>query len=260
MKYFSIAARVHKMNVWHPLWLPKIIVDAAEEMEEKECENAFISQMEGQGHEMALSYPRPHAYYTPKVNSEGSHLDTPTILRGNDGLVPILSAKWGTFLGVVEGCNHWDIRGAGSTSRRGSGSPTREDAGQSGMGLGRIGLGFDWEDGWKAWRDWVGAVSSKGESRPEVVSEKGRNDALTSMQEAISTNPTAIIPNPVHPNANTGSSDATTIPTHVSKAFPRLTSKDSTWASAHGFSDEGHRFDLERFYIALCRKLYDEGL
>ncbi len=33
--------------------------------------------------------------------------------QGNDGLVSVESAKWGEFLGVMEGCDHWDMRGGG---------------------------------------------------------------------------------------------------------------------------------------------------
>ena len=31
---------------------------------------------------------------------------------GNDGLVTVQSAKWGEFLGIMEGCDHWEMRGA----------------------------------------------------------------------------------------------------------------------------------------------------
>ena len=31
---------------------------------------------------------------------------------GNDGLVTLQSARWGQFLGVMEECDHWALRGA----------------------------------------------------------------------------------------------------------------------------------------------------
>ena len=31
---------------------------------------------------------------------------------GNDGLVTVQSAKWGEFLGILEECDHWELRGA----------------------------------------------------------------------------------------------------------------------------------------------------
>lgn len=74
IKYFSIAARAPKLSVWHPLWLPKFVLDAADN---KRVEEGVQS--------------------------------TPS--KGNDGLVPIESAMHGEFLGVVENCDHWELRG-----------------------------------------------------------------------------------------------------------------------------------------------------
>lgn len=31
-----------------------------------------------------------------------------------DGLVAVQSARWGEFLGIMEGCDHWDLRGGGA--------------------------------------------------------------------------------------------------------------------------------------------------
>lgn len=33
--------------------------------------------------------------------------------EGNDGLVSVSSAKWGEYLGAVDECHHWDLRGEG---------------------------------------------------------------------------------------------------------------------------------------------------
>lgn len=33
--------------------------------------------------------------------------------QGNDGLVSVSSAKWGEFLGTVDGAHHWELRGEG---------------------------------------------------------------------------------------------------------------------------------------------------
>jgi hypothetical protein len=78
VKYFSVGARIQRLGVWHPLWLPKLILDAAE----------------------ARRIPPP------------SEED-----KGNDGLVAIESAKWGEYLGTVESCDHWELRGAASFVR-----------------------------------------------------------------------------------------------------------------------------------------------
>lgn len=33
--------------------------------------------------------------------------------QGNDGLVSVSSARWGEFLGTVDGAHHWELRGEG---------------------------------------------------------------------------------------------------------------------------------------------------
>jgi triacylglycerol lipase len=64
VRYFSLAGRTGPLNIWHPLWLPKVILDGADGRE------------------------------------------------GNDGLVSVESARWGKFLGTLEGADHWALRGA----------------------------------------------------------------------------------------------------------------------------------------------------
>ncbi|CAO1620042.1 unnamed protein product [Sympodiomycopsis kandeliae] len=85
VSYFSIAARTRKVPLWHPLWLPKVILDAAAESRTVGAER--------DGSAAALG------------NTE---------TQGNDGLVAVQSAKWGTFLGVIEQKDHWDLRGSGA--------------------------------------------------------------------------------------------------------------------------------------------------
>ena len=182
IKYFSIAARTTKMSVWHPLWLPKLIIDAAEEQE------VLAAQRD-----VATSHPYPHT-------SDGTMSYPDMDLgrdrdpeRGNDGLVTVSSAKWGDeFLGTMEGCDHWEMRGA-------------------------RGLGTDWDEGWgKVWREWVGRWRENGDEAP-----LGRPGSPSQTAEGRS---------------------------------EKGERKD--WVTQNGLS----RFDLDRFYIALCRKLYDEGL
>src|ERR1700761_7965110 len=52
-----------------------------------------------------------HPLWFPKVIIDNVSAE------GNDGLVTVSSAKWGEFLGVVDNCDHWDIRGAGGLNR-----------------------------------------------------------------------------------------------------------------------------------------------
>ena len=64
VRYFSIAARSPKLGVTHPLWLPKLISDKSEEIER--AEDAQNGTDRGKDWQW-----------------------------GNDGLVPVHSAKWG---------------------------------------------------------------------------------------------------------------------------------------------------------------------
>lgn len=69
VKYYSVASRTDRMPIWHPLWLPKQVLDGAE----------AARQAKGMGAEERW--------------------------RGNDGLVSVDSAKWGHFMGVIENCD-----------------------------------------------------------------------------------------------------------------------------------------------------------
>lgn len=89
VKYLSVAGRTNKMSVLHPLWFPKLILDAAAE--------------------------RGYAEERGKSGKE---------YEGNDGLVSVSSAKWGEWLGTVDNCHHWDLRGEGGLLPNG---PTLED-------------------------------------------------------------------------------------------------------------------------------------
>lgn len=80
VRYFSIAARTDKIPIWHPLWLPKLVLDGAE------------AQRVAQG------------------------CAAPPEWRGNDGLVSIDSARWGEFLGTFDACDHWEMRGSSGLS------------------------------------------------------------------------------------------------------------------------------------------------
>lgn len=80
-KYFSVAARTPKLPVTHPLWLPKLILDKTEEVEKA----AFQDRLRKEEEERQS---KPYQPSTPAITSK-------TITWGNDGLVPVYSAKWG---------------------------------------------------------------------------------------------------------------------------------------------------------------------
>ncbi|PWN38038.1 alpha/beta-hydrolase, partial [Meira miltonrushii] len=79
--YFSVASRKRSLPIYHPLWLPKLILDAAAESR------------------------------TAGGERDGSADALGSKSQGNDGLVSVESAKWGKFLGIIDGCDHWDLRG-----------------------------------------------------------------------------------------------------------------------------------------------------
>lgn len=94
VKYYSVASRTPSLAIWHPLWLPKLILDAAAESR------------------------------TAGGEIDGSADALGGEDQGNDGLVSVESAKWGEFLGVMEGCDHWDLRGGGAPRWRQSVNPS----------------------------------------------------------------------------------------------------------------------------------------
>ncbi|KAJ7057130.1 hypothetical protein C8F01DRAFT_1372423 [Mycena amicta] len=88
VKYFSVAGRMPGVNVWHPFWLPKMVLDGVEARERQRQRQLWES---GASDSPLWSHDREW---------------------GNDGLVTVQSAKWGEFLGIMEGCDHWEMRGA----------------------------------------------------------------------------------------------------------------------------------------------------
>jgi len=161
VRYFSIAGRMSALNIWHPLWFPKVVLDSA---------------------------------------SEGG---------ANDGLVSVDSARWGEFLGTLEGADHWALRGAS-------------------------GIEFDVElpDAWINWGRPAALKSSTDRLSAVVdwlveqmpVASSSSLDGSSSLQQWQQPPPSAAPPKPK----------------------PR--------------GDLESMRDLERLYVALARKLYDEGL
>lgn len=248
VKYFSVAGRVSGMSVWHPLWLPKMVLDR---YEEKQREKGL-----GGG---------------------------PRWQWGNDGLVTVESARWGEFLGVLEGCDHWTIRGArgievdlpsvsvpglrlGLSSGTGGGvNGGEEDEKAAGDGWSLT----DWSRFAKAWKKEEkdsgvglkmaesgseGASAESGRWRrpaiPEQADEvlKSSTDKLSAVFDWIAEQ----VPSPRSlPIPGLSSSPPSTSSDGVHEGTVRKQSEHSDLAS---------KDDLERFYVALCRKLYDEGL
>lgn len=217
VKYWSVAARTDTMSFFHPLWFPKLIVDSFQEKQRQQPLDSTLS----------------------------ARVDW-----GNDGLVTVESAKWGDFLGVLDECDHWDVRGAG---------------GFNGHWESEVESGSKWS--WSDWqsflRDWrkgrenVTTAHQEADTRTEKVTTRilENKPGFSKEKEDLVKNPGAmsavldwVVDNV--PGVNAVQSPLGMV---MEKALP-LTSKNG-----HD-KPEPLKFDVKRFYVALCRKLYDEGM
>lgn len=169
---------------------------------------------------------------------------------GNDGLVTIQSARWGEFLGILNGCDHWEIRGAQGMEMNvelasGIGNITNRIYGEG-----------DWSRFIGAWRKQeksaseglelaqaAGIVPSESRER-ERITQDSRNDPVVK----ASTDKISAVFDWMVDHVPTTSGNA---------SFP---SKEKLPSKKTAKNDLATGFDLERFYVALTRKLYDEGL
>ncbi|PPQ73240.1 hypothetical protein CVT24_009951 [Panaeolus cyanescens] len=103
VKYWSVASRVSReqVSIWHPFWLPKMVLDGVEEAEREKRRKEWVKKT---GRVNNGDKDRWVGEETPMWANEREW--------GNDGLVTVQSAKWGEFLGIMEGCDHWEMRGA----------------------------------------------------------------------------------------------------------------------------------------------------
>jgi len=183
---------------------------------------------------------------------------------GNDGLVTVQSAKWGEFLGTLEGCDHWEMRGA-------SGIELNVDLPLSPLGIGNN--GNEKGDGWD-WGKFVGAWK-----RQEQKEKRGGEIRENIRAGVVATDDSQVSPITQGRNLAREHDEAVKSSTDkLSTVFdwlveqvpvpPKLTSKDKSNARVEAKqvkkkpvkSDLATKMDLERFYVALSRKLYDEGL
>ncbi|KIL67755.1 hypothetical protein M378DRAFT_177045 [Amanita muscaria Koide BX008] len=262
VKYFSVAGRMSGVSVWHPFWLPKLVLDSFEEDERSKLKAAWES-------------------------SEGSCSSTPPLWAqdrewGNDGLVTIQSAKWGEFLGIMEECDHWQMRGA-----RGI---------EFGVDLPNIpALNPDW-----SFRDWsrftafwstetksgdvktsgdrslssMGSAITKEElSSPASVS--GQAIERTREREREIAQDDAIIKSSTDKLSAVVDFLTEQVPSIPKLSFSGPGGEINFGSLGNGVGRLKERVEdkprqrkseletkkqLERFYIALCRKIYDEGL
>lgn len=273
IRYFSVASRTDKIPIWHPLWLPKQVLDGAE------------SARAAKG------------------------MSAPKQWRGNDGLVTIESAKWGEFLGVVENCDHWEMRGSsGLVSAQQTAAKAIDDIKNGGIGKKDAGSGSS--GGWQ-WQDLYaligkgtakttpgGKTSVKGGEQAEKVtvgsagqeqSEDSRG--LTAVASwivklipgaGIASAPLSTALNSVTSSVSTSSEGGQGQPklgpggipdsarllygapmpssTSSSSSSSSVSSTTAPIPSSAAAKAKPEKFSLERMAMAVCRKLYNEGL
>ena len=199
VRYFSVAGRVGALNIWHPLWFPKLVLDGADGGE------------------------------------------------GNDGLVSVHSARWGEFLGTIEGADHWALRGASGIEFDVDLPAVVGDA----WGL------TDWGRFMRALR----RVERRGEGGQGEEARKGRavsEDGLKSSTDRLSAVFDWLVEQVPAASRNAFSFAGVSGSGAGGGAVQGATAVGPSPAKARG--DLESKRDLERLYVALARKLYDEGL
>lgn len=257
--YYSIAARTPKINILHPLWLPKQVLDGAEA-------SRLASRGEVSAQELANT--------------------------GNDGLVTVESAKWGHFLGTLEHCDHWEVRGSSGLldSIAKETTVTTAQDGTTATTTTTVSPQSD-NKGWQ-WQDVYALVGKSRSKAPllinapvapiaatpapaaEAQSDETRKVAslaswivrrlpsppsltLGQAKEA----PTA----PVDPRMLYGLSTGSPSNSAMTTTTTTTTSKPSTVGPSSTVKKNGNengredKFNLERMTLALCRKLYNDG-
>ncbi|KAG6919636.1 hypothetical protein DXG01_003500 [Tephrocybe rancida] len=271
VKYFSVAGRMGGVSIWHPFWLPKMVLDGVEEKHRGKLKAIWEGETNVGG---------------------GTPLWAQEREWGNDGLVTVQSARWGEFLGIMEGCDHWEMRGA-----RGI------EFGVDLPGIPAIGLGVSTAghrvpsgDGWGLleWARFVGAwkkeqkiqadaaaqvqevwdvhtptptgAKTPGEEREEERQrERERDDAVvkssTERLSAVVDWLTEQVPGPA-PESRKSKTAGSEGEREMTEDSPRsMMQKRMDQEGRTRMKNElASKKDLERFYVALSRKLYDEGL
>ncbi|KAJ7628613.1 alpha beta-hydrolase [Roridomyces roridus] len=217
VKYFSVAGRSPGLSIWHPLWLPQMVLDGVE-------------QRQGGGD------------------------------WGNDGIVSVESAKWGEFLGIMEGCDHWEMRGS-SGVELGMEFPSFPSIPIPSIPIPSIG-GLGSLVGKKR------SAAAAAESAPAAAAASASvNVAAQSAQGEPETKKQA---EDADAMLKISTDKMSSVFDWLVEQAPRTSTSSKAAAASEGDAPQpkkeakkgelASKADLERFYIALCRKLYDEGL
>lgn len=230
IKYYSIAARTPKISILHPLWLPKVVLDGAESAR------------------VARGFAREPQW------------------TGNDGLVTIESAKWGEFLGTIDACDHWELRG--SSGLLDEAKQAKEAA--KAMGLTeaqKLELVSTKVKSWQ-WQD-VYALVQKATAGKGTKPEEGKaieptaTAAQTDDAKGIASLASWItrrLPNSVNATSPAPASPAPA-PAPATSTLPAGAMSDARMLYGGSVSAANpDKFNLERMCLAVCRKLHNEGL
>ncbi|KAK7049413.1 hypothetical protein VNI00_006014 [Paramarasmius palmivorus] len=267
VKYFSIAGRMPNVSIWHPFWLPKMVLDEFEQKERRRLKENWEKRD-------SLDWERP-IWARPEE-------------WGNDGLVTIQSAKWGEFLGTMEGCDHWELRGARGIEfgvdlpaipAIGLGPPSSVTGG---TGNNSSMPNHDHQDGWnlkdwgwflKAWRKEEkihreaaskAQTKAKGDRQKAREEEREKDDAVikasTDKLSVVFDWLTERVPSPPLPAMGGRKPAGSDKETQAFKDKEQSNELDKKEGRKGKRNDLATKHDLERFYVALSRKLYDEGL
>ncbi|GLB38160.1 putative triacylglycerol lipase [Lyophyllum shimeji] len=266
VKYFSVAGRIAGVSIWHPFWLPKMVLDGVEEKHRSKMRAIWEQEMAAEP-----------SSETPLWAQEREW--------GNDGLVTVQSARWGKFLGIMEGCDHWEMRGARGIEF-GVDLPAIPAIG---LGVSRAGHRAAAGDGWglpdwgrfvSAWKkeEKIHAASSRPDvkaptRREEREQERARDDAIikstTDKLSAVFDWLTDQVPSTALIGGKT-KVVAAEVKVQVAETMPDLRVPEKPRSPMQKHMDQevkgriknelATKKDLERFYVALSRKLYDEGL
>ncbi|THV05269.1 alpha/beta-hydrolase [Dendrothele bispora CBS 962.96] len=291
VKYFSVTSRVKSVSIWHPFWFPKMVVDEWEKEERERLRKQWEADPRGQRKDSS-----------PPLFSLDSEW-------GNDGLVPIQSAKWGEFLGVLEGCDHWELRGSrgiefgvdlpgipfaenkdlGSflkawwTQEREAKAQAQAEADQMANSNAPLDSGSLSPKGMKT-SSTNKPTSESTERDDEVI--KASTEKLSRVFDWFSSESSTSSSSSKTSNISSGerrdpssipllhrsSSSTSSSSSSPSSSFPgelknnpieeeiRSRAKDEASQKPHERHELATKMDLERFYVALTRKLWDEGL
>jgi triacylglycerol lipase len=221
VKYFSVAGRLGSVGVWHPFWLPKMVLDGAEERARDKMRKQYLE-----------TNTNDH-FHPSDVSDEATSnkIWEKDEEWGNDGLVTVQSAKWGEFLGTLEGCDHWEMRGARGLVHEWPGLPTGKVDLNLGLGVGKLVGSLKREDSGGMLRRSLG--ERKKDRDQDEADVRRSTDRMSAVLDWL-----------VDQVPSSSKSKAGEKKVGVREKRNELGTKEG----------------LERFYVALSRKLWDEGL